>query len=109
MAFVLVFALFQFTLGLKPSSVATYDYVEVLDLSLQFYEAQRSGPLPADNRVPWRGDSFLQDQVPGGYHDAGDLVKFGFPMAASVTVLAWGGISFLEGYNKAGLAERHSE
>ena len=67
----------------------------MLDLSLQFYEAQRSGPLPADNRVPWRGDSFLHDQVPGGYHDAGDLVKFGFPMAASFTVLAWGGVSFL--------------
>ena len=24
--------------------------IQVLDLSLQFYEAQRSGPLPADNR-----------------------------------------------------------
>merc|ERR1719323_1446517 len=47
----------------------------------------RSGHLPADNRVPWRGDSFMQDQVPGGYHDAGDLVKFGFPMAATITVL----------------------
>ena len=30
-----------------------------------------------------------------GYYDAGDLVKFGFPMAATVTVLAWGGISFM--------------
>ena len=37
----------------------------------------------------------MQDQVTGGYHDAGDLVKFGFPMAATVTVLAWGGISFM--------------
>ena len=37
----------------------------------------------------------MQDQVTGGYHDAGDLVKFGFPMAATITVLAWGGISFL--------------
>ena len=26
-----------------------------------FYEAQRSGALPADNRVPWRGNSCLQD------------------------------------------------
>ena len=29
-----------------------------------------------------------------GYHDAGDFVKFGFPMASTITVLAWGGISF---------------
>ena len=79
----------------EASSAGDYDYAEVLDLSLQFYEAQRSGPLPADNRVPWRGDSFLQDAVPGGYHDAGDLVKFGFPMAATITVLAWGGINFM--------------
>ena len=30
-----------------------------------------------------------------GYYDAGDLVKFGFPMAATITVLAWGGVSFM--------------
>ena len=34
-----------------------------------FYEAQRSGPLPADSRVPWRGDSALNDAVVGGYYD----------------------------------------
>ena len=33
---------------------------------------------------------------------AGDYVKFGFPMAWTVTVLAWGGISFQEGYESAG-------
>ena len=81
--------------GYKPDYPAKYDYTQSLDLSLQFYEAQRSGKLPADNRVPWRGDSALDDTVPGGYYDAGDLVKFGFPMAATVTVLAWGGISFM--------------
>ena len=80
--------------GYKPDHPAKYDYGEVIDKSLLFYEAQRSGPLPADNRVPWRGDSALDDAVPGGYYDAGDLVKFGFPMAATVTVLSWGGISF---------------
>lgn len=25
----------------------------------------------------------------GGYHDAGDNVKFGFPLAFSVTTMAW--------------------
>ena len=81
--------------GYKPDYPAKYDYAEVIDKSLLFYEAQRSGPLPADNRVPWRGDSALDDAVTGGYYDAGDLVKFGFPMAATITVLSWGGISFL--------------
>lgn len=30
----------------------------------------------------------------GGYYDAGDHVKFGLPMAYSVTMLAWGAIEF---------------
>jgi endoglucanase len=38
----------------------------------------------------------------GGYYDAGDHVKFGFPMAATTTVLAWSGISFQRGYSLAG-------
>ena len=56
-----------------------YDYGKVLELSNLFYEAQRSGELPDDNRVPWRGDSSLGDKgangedLTGGYHD-GKLV-----------------------------------
>ena len=52
--------------GFKPDYPASYTYSEVLDLSLLFYEAQRSGPLPADNRVDWRGDSAMDDAVTGG-------------------------------------------
>jgi hypothetical protein len=36
-----------------------YDYGQVLGLSFMFYEAQRSGKLPANNRIKWRGDSGL--------------------------------------------------
>ena len=52
-----------------------YDYGRVLELSNLFYEAQRSGALPHDNRVEWRGDSSLGDKgnggedLTGGYHD----------------------------------------
>jgi len=86
-----------------------YPYGEVLEKSLLFYEAQRSGPLPASNRIPWRGDSALGDEVVGGYYDAGDYVKFGFPMASMTTVLAWGGVSFYAGYEEAGLLDRFDE
>lgn len=55
---------------LTMTSIAgQYDYAQVLDKSLLFYEAQRSGKLPDDNRIPWRGDSALGDQIPGGYYD----------------------------------------
>jgi Glycosyl hydrolase family 9 len=30
----------------------------------------------------------------GGYYDSGDHVKFGFPMAFSVTMLSWAAIEF---------------
>ena len=38
----------------------------------------------------------------GGWYDAGDFVKFNFPMSYSTTVLAWGMITFEEGYKIAG-------
>lgn len=56
---------------------AGYDYGQVLGLSLLFYEAQRSGKLPAENRISWRGDSAVNDVSPsgsdvsGGWYDAG--------------------------------------
>ena len=37
------------------------NYKEALAKSLIFLEAQRSGKLPPNNRVPWRGDSGLDD------------------------------------------------
>lgn len=34
-----------------------------------YYEAQRSGPLPGNNRIPWRRDANVDDAVPGGWYD----------------------------------------
>ncbi len=36
---------------------------------------------------------------------AGDHVKFGFPMAAMTTQLAWGAITWADGYEAAGQTE----
>ncbi len=81
-----------------------FNYGEALQKSFLFYEAQRSGPLPANNRISWRGDSALNDgaaegvDLTGGYYDAGDYVKFGFPMAASMTMLSWGVVEYRSAY-----------
>ena len=83
------------------------DYARHLELSLLFYECQRSGPLPKTNRIYWRHDSMVDAgkdvglDLTGGYYDAGDNVKFNFPQAAAITLLAWSGIDFKEGYKKA--------
>jgi hypothetical protein len=86
----------------------TFNYAEALQKSMFFYECQRSGQLPADNRVTWRANSAMNDgsdvghNLTGGWYDAGDHVKFNFPMAFSATMLAWGGIDFAGGYNASG-------
>ncbi|XP_059173971.1 endoglucanase E-4-like [Physella acuta] len=78
------------------------DYGAALGKSILFYDAQRSGKLPANNPIPWRGDSAVNDCVPGGWYDAGDHVKFGLPMASTSTVLLWSLVRFQDGYEKAG-------
>lgn len=76
------------------------DYSDALEKSILFFEGQRSGKLPANQRVKWRGNSGLSDgsgyhvDLVGGYYDAGDNVKFGLPMAFTTTLLAWSVIEF---------------
>lgn len=36
-------------------------YNKALHYSILFYEAQRTGYLPANNRIPWRGNSVVKD------------------------------------------------
>lgn len=52
-----------------------HNYADILAKSLLFYEAQRSGYLPQNNRIPYRGDSATRDgsdkglQLDGGWYD----------------------------------------
>ncbi|XP_051182138.1 endoglucanase 15 [Lolium perenne] len=72
-----------------------HDYGMALKKSILYFEAQRSGTLPPDQRVTWRESSGLFDgkangvDLVGGYYDAGDNVKFGLPMAFTVTMMSW--------------------
>lgn len=85
----------------STSKFSDKNYAEVLELSWLFYEAQRSGPLPSDYRVKWRRPSHLNDTVVGGWYDAGDYLKLNFPLASTVTLLAWGMLEFDSGYKYA--------
>ncbi|MTK01668.1 glycoside hydrolase family 9 protein [Micromonospora sp. CP22] len=97
------------TSGAEAAAAAPdFNYAEALQKSLLFYEAQQSGKLPDWNRVSWRGDSALRDgsdvglDLTGGWYDAGDHVKFGFPMAFTTTMLAWGAVEYRAGYAASG-------
>ncbi|KAJ9153067.1 hypothetical protein P3X46_026553 [Hevea brasiliensis] len=87
-------------LFVNPISCGGHDYQDALRKSILFFEGQRSGRLPPDQRVKWRRDSALHDgfsvgkDLTGGYYDAGDNIKFGFPMAFTTTLLSWGIIDF---------------
>ncbi|XP_019160430.1 PREDICTED: endoglucanase 18-like [Ipomoea nil] len=77
-----------------------FDYKEALSKAILFFEGQRAGKLPPTQRVTWRGDSALADGIPenvslsGGYYDAGDNVKFVWPMSFSVTLLSWAAVEY---------------
>ncbi|XP_077231646.1 endoglucanase 3-like [Tasmannia lanceolata] len=76
------------------------NYGDALAKSILFFEGQRSGRLPADQKITWRSNSGISDgsnahvDLTGGYYDAGDNVKFGFPMAFTTTMLSWSAIEY---------------
>ncbi|KAJ6726798.1 ENDOGLUCANASE [Salix purpurea] len=88
-----------------------YNYTLALQKALLFFNAQKSGKLPKNNGIPWRGDSGLQDGngngfskegLVGGYYDAGDNAKFHFPMAFAMTMLSWSVIEYRQKYEAIG-------
>jgi endoglucanase len=109
--------------NLSLQSASGPDYATALSQSFLFYEAQRSGDLPIDNRVSWRRDSALGDasarldannngvletgetitrDLSGGYYDAGDRMKYAYPMASAMTLLSWGVEHFQPAYSHSG-------
>lgn len=103
-------------INVSAAATATaFDYADALSKSLLYFEAQRSGRLPYNQRVTWRDHSGLTDgleqgvDLVGGYYDAGDHVKFGLPMAFTVTMLSWGVIEFREQIAAAGELEHAFE
>jgi endoglucanase len=93
----------------RPAGAAgAYDYGEALQKSMFFYQAQIAGKKPSWSQVSWRGDAAVTDgadaglDLSGGWFDAGDHVKFGFPMAFSTTMLAWGAVEYRDAYASSG-------
>ena len=52
------------------------------------------------------GDGYVD--VSGGFHDAGDHVKFGMPEAYAASTLGWGYYEFRDSYVKTGQKDRKS-
>ncbi|KAL8059164.1 hypothetical protein ABFX02_03G068500 [Erythranthe guttata] len=85
-------------------------YSDALKIAMQFFDIQKSGKLD-ENQIPWRGDSALKDgseakiDLSKGMYDAGDHMKFGFPMAFTATVLSWAILEYGDQMDGAGQLE----
>lgn len=64
---------------LAPLVSAGHDYAAALGKSFLFYEAQRSGYLPHNQRVSWRANSGLHDGKANGVGEHSSSPSFSFP------------------------------
>ena len=87
----------------KAASIEV-NFAKLLQESLYFYDANMCGQdVSARSAFSWRGNCHAADQnvtvngrtvnVSGGFHDAGDHLKYGLTEAYSATVL---GIAYME-------------
>lgn len=95
-----------------------YNFAKLLQYSLYFYDANMCGDQVSETSLyskdlynGWRGDCHVNDKFTyngktysavGGYHDAGDHVKFGLPMSQAMTALGMGYYEFGEAFDELG-------
>jgi len=113
------------------SAAGNANYAEALEISLYFYDANQCGCEVDDNCLTWRGNchtydaeasldkatklsssakSVIQSQnggsnkvdLSGGYHDAGDHVKFNITMAFNASSLGWAYYAYPEAFKDTG-------
>ena len=112
-----------------------YNYAEALQKTIYFYDANKCGVGVTGGALDWRGDCHVEDSkkklsetnlkpalfeqykdifdpdgdgcidVSGGFHDAGDHVRFGMPQSYAFSTLGWGFNEFREAYKEIGQEE----
>ena len=117
------------TIASVPVAAADNDYYEALALSLYFFDGNACGTDVDDNPLTWRGNCHTYDEkaaiseaenfdssytslvdpdgdgyvdVAGGYHDAGDHIKFNLTMGFAMSSLAMSEYLNPGVYEKAG-------
>jgi endoglucanase len=108
-----IFLLFVFLITVSSVSFG-YNYVDALEKAIWFFDANKCGPDVQVNNVfsSWRGACHTSDggdaglDLTGGYHDAGDHVKFGLPQAFSASMLGWALYEYRDVFDDAGLTSK---
>ena len=97
-----------------------YNYAKVLQESLYFYDANMCGNLEGKCALNWRGNCHTKKDssvtytnngktytldVSGGFHDAGDHVKFGLPQGYAASMLGMSYYQFKDAFEELGQTE----
>lgn len=102
---------------ISAEATEEYNYAKGLQYSMYLYDANMCGTEVGENSaLDWRNDCHTNDttaiapngtvvDISGGYHDAGDHVKFGLPQAYSASMLGWGYYEFKDAYVQTGQSE----
>lgn len=95
------------------TGITGQDYESALRASIDFFDANRCGnDVASDNVFNWRGACHTDDgdvvgiDLTGGFHDAGDHVKFGLPQTWSAATLGFALYEFRESFDQAGATSR---
>ena len=94
------------------------NFAKLLQESLYFYDANMCGTNVGEKSAfSWRDDCHASDanvtykgrkvDVSGGFHDAGDHVKFGLPQAYSATMLGLSYYEYENAYKEFGLTKHY--
>ncbi|MCM1133931.1 MAG: glycoside hydrolase family 9 protein [Ruminococcus flavefaciens] len=116
-------------MGSYAADTKEINYGEALALSLYFYDANECGNEVDDGALSWRGNCHTYDStasldnasglgstekelirsvsgstvdVSGGYHDAGDHVKFNLTMGFNATSLGWAYYDYPDVFKETG-------
>ena len=93
-----------------------FNYAKALQESLYFYDANMCGNLEGTCALSWRGNCHTYDKnvtytkngktysvdASGGFHDAGDHVKFGLPQGYAASMLGMSYYQFGDAFDELG-------
>lgn len=96
--------------AISSSAAGSFDYATVFKYSILFYDANKCGKdVAVDNYFSeWRGACHIEDgkdvgvDLTGGFHDAGDHVKFGLPQGYSAAILGWSLYEYRDVFDSTG-------
>jgi hypothetical protein len=87
--------------SLNANAADNDNYARLLQYSLYFYDANMCGDT-SKGGMSWRSNCHMDDEVPGGFHDAGDHAMFGLPQGYTASTLGWAYHEFPDAFTATG-------